>query len=70
MTSESIVQNAKSILGVDISPVSIELYNKRAGLLGHPADKMQGIAHELKGAPGELGGLKFDIVVVCIIFSF
>jgi 2-polyprenyl-3-methyl-5-hydroxy-6-metoxy-1,4-benzoquinol methylase len=63
LTSRSIAAHVKSIVGVDISPVSIEHYNKLAQEAGYTTDQMHGHALELKGTPGELGDAKFDVVV-------
>ncbi len=63
---KELLPHCKSILGVDISQGMVDAYNKRATALG-VSDKMQASAHELKGVEGELGGEKFDVIIVCII---
>ena len=54
----------KSIVGVDISQVSVDRYNARAVQLGLAPEKMKAVCVELKGEPGELDGAKFDVVLV------
>ena len=54
----------KSIVGVDISQVSVDRYNARAAQLGFAPEKMKAVCVELKGEPGELDSAKFDVVVV------
>lgn len=57
----------KQFVGVDISPKSVELYNQQATTQFTP-EEMHAICSELKGQPGELGGQKFDAIVVRRIF--
>ncbi len=54
----------KSIVGVDISQVSVDRYNAQAARLGFSPEKMRAVCVELKGEPGELDGAKFDAVIV------
>ncbi|RPD55676.1 S-adenosyl-L-methionine-dependent methyltransferase [Lentinus tigrinus ALCF2SS1-7] len=65
LVSEPLSQYVKSIVGVDISPVSVDRYNAQAARLGLSPEKMKAVCVELKGEPGELDGAKFDIVVCC-----
>ena len=58
----------KRFLGVDISPKSVELYNQKAATQFTP-EEMHAICSELTGQPGELGGDKFDIIVVRLFSS-
>ncbi len=60
---KDLVAHCKYIKGVDISPGMVDKYNKTAETLGVSA-KMSAIACELKGAPEELEGRKFDAVLV------
>ena len=53
----------KRFLGVDISPISVELYNQKAATQFTP-EEMHAVCLELTGQPGELGGEQFDIIVV------
>ena len=64
MISQQLCQYAKSVVGVDISPVSVERFNARASEQGLESEEMHAVCAELKGEPGELGGARFDIVVV------
>lgn len=54
----------KGIVGVDNSIGMVEHYNARAVKLGLTQEKMHALHLELKGTEGELGGRKFDVVVV------
>ena len=64
MVSQQLCQYVKTIVGVDISQVSVDRYNTQAANQGLAPDEMRAICAELKGDPGELDGLKFDVVVV------
>ena len=64
LVSEPLSQYVKSIVGVDISQVSVDRYNARAAQLGFAPEKMKAVCVELKGESGELDGAKFDVVVV------
>ncbi|KAF9046337.1 S-adenosyl-L-methionine-dependent methyltransferase [Panaeolus papilionaceus] len=59
---------AKSIIGVDISPVAIDEFNAKAAEAGHGPDVLRGICTELKGEEGELDGAKFDLVTCCAAY--
>ena len=54
----------KSVVGVDISQASVDHFNAQAAKQGLELDEMRAVCAELKGEPGELDGLKFDVVVV------
>ena len=64
MVSQQLCQYVKIVVGVDISPVSVERFNARASEQGLEPDEMHAVCTELKGEPGELGAARFDIVVV------
>eukprot|EP00727_Mastigamoeba_balamuthi_P012792 m51a1_g8135 putative S-adenosyl-L-methionine-dependent methyltransferase (256) ;mRNA; r:9571-10399 len=68
LVSRAIAAHAKKVVGVDISPVSIDMYNAAARALGYGPERMQGVALELTGAPGELSGELFDVVVCSMAF--
>ncbi|KAI1791564.1 S-adenosyl-L-methionine-dependent methyltransferase [Ganoderma leucocontextum] len=61
----SCAQYVKSVVGVDISQASVDRFNAQAENQGLEPDEMRAVCTELKGEPGELDGLKFDIVVCC-----
>ncbi|PIL33030.1 hypothetical protein GSI_04479 [Ganoderma sinense ZZ0214-1] len=63
--SQTLCQYVKSVVGVDISQASIDHFNAQAANQGLEPDEMRAVCVELKGEPGELDGLKFDIVVCC-----
>ncbi|KAI3610747.1 hexaprenyldihydroxybenzoate methyltransferase [Moniliophthora roreri] len=62
LVSSVLVPQSKFLLGVDISEAMIVQFTKRFAAQGLSADKVKGMAKELKGEPGELDGMKFDIV--------
>ncbi|VDB99869.1 unnamed protein product [Peniophora sp. CBMAI 1063] len=62
MLSRELAPYAKSIVGVDISPVSVAIYNHKANGLG-ATDKMRAVALDLQKTSGELKEQTFDIVV-------
>ena len=64
LVSQQLCQYVKSVVGVDISQVSVDLYNTQASNQGLAPEEMRAVCTELKGEPGELDGLKFDIIVV------
>jgi hypothetical protein len=55
--------NWKRFVGVDISPKSVELYNQKAATQFTP-EEMHAVCTELHDQPDQLGGQKFDLVVV------
>ncbi|RDX41019.1 S-adenosyl-L-methionine-dependent methyltransferase [Lentinus brumalis] len=65
LVSEPLSQYVKSIVGVDISQVSVDRYNAQAARLGFSPEKMRAVCVELKGEPGELDGAKFNVVICC-----
>ncbi|KAJ3771507.1 S-adenosyl-L-methionine-dependent methyltransferase [Lentinula raphanica] len=65
LSARSYAPYVKSVLGVDISQKSLDIYNKQALAKGF-ADKMTCVCIELKGNEGELDGVKFD-VVTCVM---
>ena len=54
----------KTVVGVDISQAAVDRYNAQAANQGLEPEEMRAICADLQGGPGELDGLKFDIVVV------
>ena len=65
MLSRELAPYTKSIVGVDISPVSVAIYNHKAEGL-RVADKMRATALDLLHTSGELRNESFDVVVVSI----
>ncbi|KAI0699194.1 S-adenosyl-L-methionine-dependent methyltransferase [Cerioporus squamosus] len=65
LVSQQLCQYVKSVVGVDISQASVDLYNSQASNQGLALEEMRAVCAELKGEPGELDGLKFDIIVCC-----
>ena len=64
LVSQQLCQYVKSVVGVDISQASVDLYNTQASNQGLGPEEMRAVCTELKGEPDELNGLKFDIIVV------
>lgn len=62
MVSKQIIPHAKSILGVDVSQGMVDLYNEAGQKEGF--EGMKAVRADLKGEDGELGGRKFDVVIV------
>ncbi|KAI0657185.1 S-adenosyl-L-methionine-dependent methyltransferase [Cubamyces menziesii] len=65
MLSQALCPYVKSIVGVDISPASVEQYNIQAANQGLTPEEMKAVCIELKGEPGELGDARFDLVICC-----
>ncbi|OCH86196.1 S-adenosyl-L-methionine-dependent methyltransferase [Obba rivulosa] len=61
--SRELCQYIKSVVGVDISSGSVDVYNTRASNQGLTPEEMKAICAELKGNAQELDGAKFDIAV-------
>ncbi|KAI0668363.1 S-adenosyl-L-methionine-dependent methyltransferase [Trametes maxima] len=61
MVSQALRPHVKSVVGVDISQGSVDVYNKQAANLGF-ASQIRAVCAELKGEPGELDGAKFDLI--------
>ena len=56
--------HAKSILGVDVSQGMVDLYNETGKKEGFSS--MKAVCADLKGEDGELGGQKFNVIIVSI----
>ncbi|KAI0628797.1 S-adenosyl-L-methionine-dependent methyltransferase [Trametes polyzona] len=67
LVSQALRPYVKSIVGVDISQGSVDIYNKQAADMGF-ADQMKAVRAELKGEPGELDGRKFDLITCCLSY--
>ncbi|KAI0806738.1 S-adenosyl-L-methionine-dependent methyltransferase [Fomes fomentarius] len=65
MVSQQLCQYVKSVVGIDISQASVDLYNAQAVNQGLEPEEMRAVCTELKGVPGELDGIKFDVIVCC-----
>ncbi|KIM49738.1 hypothetical protein M413DRAFT_438880 [Hebeloma cylindrosporum] len=62
LLSRALAPHAKSIVGVDISQKSVDVYNDTVSKQGLNPDEMRAVCVELKGEAGELDDLKFDVV--------
>lgn len=56
--------HCKQIVGVDISQGMVDVFNTRVANQGIDPDEMKAVCLDLRGAEGELEGVKFDVVVV------
>ncbi|KAI0628798.1 S-adenosyl-L-methionine-dependent methyltransferase [Trametes polyzona] len=65
LLSQALCPHVKSIVGVDISQASVDQYNAQASNQGLEPEEMRAVCGELTGAPGELDGARFDLVVCC-----
>ncbi|KAI0373156.1 S-adenosyl-L-methionine-dependent methyltransferase [Pilatotrama ljubarskyi] len=65
LLSQALCPHVKSIVGVDISPASVQQYNDQASNQGLSPEEMRAVCVELKGESGELDDAKFDLVVCC-----
>lgn len=66
MISQRLAPHCKKIVGVDISEKTVEYYNERVANQGIPEEEMKAVHLELTGSEDELGGEKFDVIVVCL----
>lgn len=62
--SRELAPFVKTILGVDISDAMVKRYNQRVSEQGILPEEMRAVTIELKGAPDELNGQKFDVIIV------
>ena len=70
LISRGLCPYAKSILGVDISQGMVDQFNSKASREGIPSRRMSAVRGELKGVGGELGGQKFDVIVVSLVLEY
>jgi len=63
LVSQGLAPYCKTIVGVDISQGMVDYFNKRVADQGIPSEEMRAVCAELKGEEGELGGMKFDVIV-------
>ncbi|KAL5636259.1 hypothetical protein ACGC1H_004916 [Rhizoctonia solani] len=67
MVSQYLAPHSKKIIGVDISPKSVEFYNERVAKQGIPPDEMKAICTDLtergKAESDIFDGIEFDVIV-------
>ncbi|KAG9089829.1 hypothetical protein FRC06_001368 [Ceratobasidium sp. 370] len=67
LLSQALAPHTRTLIGVDISPKSVDYYNERVANQGISGDEMRAVCVELKerGAegPDALDGIEFDVVV-------
>ena len=69
LISRELAPYSRSILGVDISQAMVDEYNLRVFNQGIPPEEMRAVCAELEGKEGELGGQKFDVIVVSYLLA-
>ncbi|EIM88235.1 S-adenosyl-L-methionine-dependent methyltransferase, partial [Stereum hirsutum FP-91666 SS1] len=68
LVSRELAPHVKSILGVDISPAAVEIFNARAVEKGFEPDTLRAIHKLLKGDEGELQNEKFDVILCTMAY--
>ncbi|KDN40636.1 hypothetical protein RSAG8_07965, partial [Rhizoctonia solani AG-8 WAC10335] len=67
LISQGLAPHTKTLIGVDISPKSVEYYNERVANQGIPPDEMRAICAELvergTGDADPFDGVEFDVIV-------
>ncbi|CAE6432141.1 unnamed protein product [Rhizoctonia solani] len=66
LISQGLAPHTKTLIGVDISPKSVEYYNERVANQGIPSDEMRAICAELveRGTGDDpFDGVEFDVIV-------
>ncbi|CAE6429569.1 unnamed protein product [Rhizoctonia solani] len=67
LLSQGLAQHTKTLIGVDISPKSVDYYNERVANQGIPPDEMKAICAELvergTGNVDLFNGIEFDVIV-------
>ncbi|CAE6429578.1 unnamed protein product [Rhizoctonia solani] len=70
MISQRLAQHTKSIIGVDISPKSVDFFNERAAQQGASPEQMKAICADLtergKVENDLFGGILFDVIVCSV----
>ncbi|KAG8733931.1 hypothetical protein FRC11_014875 [Ceratobasidium sp. 423] len=67
LVSQGLAPHTKTLIGVDISPKSVDYYNERVANQGIPPEEMRAICVELvergAGDADPFGGVEFDVIV-------
>ncbi|KAI0085964.1 S-adenosyl-L-methionine-dependent methyltransferase [Irpex rosettiformis] len=63
LVSRELFPHVNSILGIDISQASVDVYNRHVTEQGISPEKLKAVKTLLKGEDGELDGNKYDVVV-------
>ncbi|CAE6511850.1 unnamed protein product [Rhizoctonia solani] len=70
MISQRLAQHTKSIIGVDISPKSVDFFNERAAQQGASPEQMKAICADLtergKAENDLFGGILFNVIVCSV----
>ncbi|CAE7128067.1 unnamed protein product [Rhizoctonia solani] len=72
LVSQGLAPHTKTLIGVDISPKSVEYYNERVANQGIPPDEMRAICAELvergTGDADPLDEIEFDVIVCTQVY--
>jgi len=68
LISQEISQHVKKVVGVDISPNMVELYNESVSNHGVSPEEMQAFCVKLEGKESELDGQIFDVVLCTMAY--
>jgi hypothetical protein len=63
--SRELAAHAAVVVGIDVSARAVETYNRRVADQGIDTEEMRAVAGELSGSVDKLGGIRFDVIVVC-----
>jgi 2-polyprenyl-3-methyl-5-hydroxy-6-metoxy-1,4-benzoquinol methylase len=65
--SQGLAGYCKRIVGVDVSEGAVSRYNIQVANHGISEDEMHALCLELAGSSEELGGEKFDVIIVSLL---
>ncbi|KAF8602735.1 S-adenosyl-L-methionine-dependent methyltransferase [Ceratobasidium sp. AG-I] len=72
LLSQALAPHTKTLIGVDISPKSVDYYNERVANQGIPEEEMKAICVELTergtGEADVFGGVEFDVIVCTLAY--
>lgn len=68
LMSRHLAPLSKSVLGVDISQGVVDVYNEEVSKAGIDTSKMRAIVKDITGAPDELEGRRFDVIVCSMAY--
>ena len=64
MISKRLIPHCSRIVGADIAENAVEAYNEKFAKEGYTDQQIHAVPLDLKGAEDELGGEKFDVIMV------
>ena len=68
LLSRHLAPLSKSVLGVDISQGMVDVYNEEVSKAGIDPSKVRAMVKDITGAPEELEGRKFDVIVCSMAY--